>query len=305
MVSSAISGPPVVGLRPPAESGDSKALLVGTSVSDPGAGDRHFDVWRGASYRRPQEAQRMLPHVFLSNEHILSSDEVEELNATSPDNIFFIRRQSSWVNAEVMVDVLKLLAVCLGEYRNSHRVVLCMDTFRAHSHVDVLRTCNRLGIFLFFVPAGMTAWLQPLDIHVFKRYKDWVVRELERKRLAAAAGAALSSAEVVRVYSAGIPAAIEGTSWAKAFDLAGLRGQSQLSQKLLRRLGCHGPLSALPAFPTAADLLAVFPRRTRILVDDLFELPLRLVRPLPVLRLPKRSRLTQKSRPPPPLPPQL
>lgn len=247
-----------------------------------------------------EAVQRLLPHIFVSNEHVLSVGDVEHLNTTSPDNIFFIRRQSSWVNSELMVDVVKLLVERLGEFMVSHRVVLCMDTFRAHSHVDVLRTCSLLGIFLFFIPACMTAWLQPLDIHVFKRYKDWVVRELEQKRLAAAPGAALSSAEVVQIYAAGIPAVIEDTCWARAFDLAGLRGQSQLSQKMLRRLGCDGPISALPAFPSAADMLAVFPRRTQVAVDDLFELPLRLTRPPPpppVLMLPKRARLTGKTSP--------
>lgn len=256
-----------------------------------------------------EEVQRLLPQVFVSNEHVLSLDDVEELNATSPDNVFFLRRRSSWVNAELMVDVVKLLADRLGELRISRRVLLCMDTFRAHSHVEVLRACSRLGIFLFFIPAGMTAWLQPLDIHVFKRYKDWVVRELERKRLAGAVGAALSSAEVVRVYAAGIPAAIESTSWARAFDLAGLRGQSHVSQKMLRRLGSDGPIAALPVFPSATDMLAVFPRRTRIPVDDLFELPLTLAEPPPpppaVVVLPKRARLTVKSKPPPLLMPPL
>jgi hypothetical protein len=252
------------------------------------------------------EAQKMLPHVFVSNEHVLSLDNLGELNATSPDNIFFIRRQSSWVNAEAMVDILKVLAASLGTFMTSHRVVLCMDTCPAHLRTEVLQACSRLGIFLLFVPAGMTAWLQPLDIHVFKRYKDWVVRGLERKRLAADTGSSLSSAEVVRVYAAGITAVIEGNSWARAFDLAGLRGQSNLSQKLLRRLGFDGPMSVLPAFPSAADLLATFPRRRRIPVDELFELPLRWTMPeMPVLVLPKRARLTGKSRPPPVLPPAL
>lgn len=183
--------------------------------------------------------------------------------------------------------------------------MLCVDTLRAHLHVRVLRACSRLRFLLSFILAGVTAWLQPLDVHVFERYQDWVLRELEHKRLAASTRA-LSTVEVLGAFAAGTPAAIEGTQWARAFDLAGLRGQSLLSQKLLQRLGYDGPISVLAVSLSAEDLGAVYPRRASVPVDDLFELPLRLTRPrLPALVLPKRARLTVKSRPAPPLPPLL
>lgn len=249
------------------------------------------------------EFQHLLPQVFLSNEHLLTETEVEILNEATPENTFFIRRKSGWVNHTVLAQILQLLAASLGSIVNSRRVILSMDTYKAHLHVETLRTCSRLGMFLYFVPACMTKVLQPLDLLVFKKYKDWIATETERRRAVAPAGK-LSKVEVFTVCADGVRAVIEGEPWGRAFDLAGVGGNAVTSVELLKRLGCHGPVSVLAALPSATDLLSVYPRRSRIPVDELFALVLRTATPpQPCLVLPKRARLTVKSIPPPPLPP--
>jgi hypothetical protein len=244
------------------------------------------------------EIQKLLPHVFLSNKRILTQADARELNAVAASNVLFARRKSGWVNSATMIEILRLLARCLSTVLATHRVVLCLDTYRAHSHVSVVKECTRLGFFFFLIPASLTGWLQPLDVAVFKPYKDWVARELERMRLAAAAGVKPSTVQVLAAYAAGIPAVLESQAWGKAFDLAGLRGQSRISNALLQRLGCEAPVVVPATLPTAADLQAVYPRRSNIPVDDLFELVVRATMPpRPILLLPKRARLTVKTRP--------
>ena len=225
------------------------------------------------------------------------------MNESTPDNTLFIRRRSSWVNHKTLIQILHLLATYLGRVVCTHRIVLPMDTYKAHLHVAVARECARLGFLLHFVPASMTKWLQPLDAVVFKKYKDWIASETERKRALAPSGR-LSKVEVFSVCAAGVPAVMEGEPWGAAFELAGMRGQAGISAELLHRLGCDGPVSISAGFPSAADLVAVFPRRSTIPVDELFDLVVRTSAPQPpVLRLPKRARLTVKIRPLPPLPP--
>jgi hypothetical protein len=249
------------------------------------------------------EVQKVLPQIFVSNEHVLSKKDVEELNASTARNVLFIRRKSSWVNSVLLIELLGCLARYLGGYMSSHRVVLCMDTFRAHLQVDVVKKCSQLGFLLFYVRASMTAWLQPLDIAVFKAYKDWVASELERQRGRLAAGGSLSQVATFLVYAEGIRTVLEGKSWTRAFELAGLRGQDRASAELLGRLGCALPVSAEAELPSAEDLAAVYPRRANVPVDELFDLPLRLSTSQPkVLVLPKRARLTTKSAGKPPLP---
>lgn len=275
------------------------------SVLRRGAGsslrDRRSAVSLIAFLADSEEVQRLLPQIFLSNERILTQADVEELNASSAQNVVFARRRSSWVNSGTMVEIIEVLAKSLGAFASTHRIVLCMDAFRAHLHSSVIQACNRLGFLLFFIPASMTAWLQPLDLVVFKKYKDWVAQELERKKASAPAGA-LAKVEVLCAYAEGVRAVLESQPWGRAFDLAGLRGQSKASEELLKRLGCDGPFAISPELPSAADLVAVYPRRASIPVDDLFALALRLSTPQPrVLVLPERARLIAKTRPGPPL----
>ena len=177
-----------------------------------------------------------------------------------------------------------------------------MDTFRAHLHVNVLRTCSRLGLLLMFIPAEMTGWLQPLDVAVFGKYKDWVVRQLARRRITAGS---LSRVQVLTVYAEGIRAVIDGRSWQGAFEVTGLRSQTNLSKQLLARLECEAPPVVPPALPSAVDLLAVYPRRAIVPVDEVFAGVLRMAsaRPQPLFVLPRRARLTAVGVPPPPLPP--
>lgn len=250
------------------------------------------------------EFQPLLPQVFLSNEHLLTEQEVNTLNATSEENTFFIRRKSGWVNNVVLVQILELLAASLGSVLETHRVVLSMDTYKAHLHLDVVRACSRLGLFLYFIPASLTKFLQPLDLLVFKKYKDWISTEIEKVRVVAPAGK-LTKEQVFSVCAAGVRAVMEGEPWGRAFEIAGLDGQTGASAELLKRLGCIGPVSVAATLPSAVDLLAVYPRRSKIPIDELFALALRTapVAARPLLVLPKRARLTVKTRPPPPLPP--
>ena len=236
------------------------------------------------------EIQPQLPHVFISNEHLLSEAEVADMNAVCPRNVFVIRRRSSWVNSAMMCEIIELIVACLGGVLESHSVVLSMDTYRAHLHSSVLSACAEAGVFVMFIPASTTGWLQPLDVCVFAKYKLWVVRELERRRLAAASGK-LSRVEVLDVYCRGIPAIMHAQSWARAFELTGLSGQTCLSGELQKRLRWDASVEVPSTLPSLAALQSVYPRRSHIPLEELFALPLRREAAARALRLPRRARL--------------
>jgi hypothetical protein len=233
--------------------------------------------------------QTILPQVFVSNERLLTEADVRQLNGTCSRNVFFIRRKSSWVNAKLLVEIVHLLAQCLRGVLATHRVVLHMDAFRAHLHTSVLRACARAGLFLMFIPASMTGWLQPLDVCVFSSYKRWVGSEVEKKRLASPAGS-ISRAEVMDAYSRGIGAVMEAQSWQHAFEATGLRGQDRLSSELVLRLQWAVPHVVPSTFPSLGDLQAVYPAGSHIPVEELFELLVRCERPAQLV-LPRRARL--------------
>lgn len=240
--------------------------------------------------------QPLLPQVFVSNQHVLSAVDVAQLNSACPSNVFFVRRKSSWVNVAVLLEILELFSALLQHTLRTHRVILHMDASRVHLHASVARACSRAGLFLMYIPASTTAWLQPLDVSVFSQYKAWVRAELERKRLVAPAGV-LSRSDIMSAYSDGIRAILEAKGWANAFEVTGLRGQSNLSTDLMSRLRWATPQAVPSSVPSLADFQAIYPRGARVPFDELFELVLRCSRPVQLL-LPQRARLPRALRAP-------
>jgi hypothetical protein len=239
--------------------------------------------------------QPLLPQVFITNEHVLSAADAADLNSTCPRNVFVARRRSSWVNAPMLCEIVGLLAASLGNVIRSRAVVLCMDTYKAHLHNSVLAACARAGIFIMYIPASTTGWLQPLDVCVFNRYKMWVVRELERLRLATPTGT-LPRAVVLDAYCRGICSVLEAQSWSRAFAVTGLSGQGDLSAELKRRLQWDIAERVPSTLPSLSDLQSIYPRNSHIPLAELFALSLqhearRLVDPARMLRLPRRARL--------------
>ena len=92
------------------------------------------------------------------------------------DNIFILRRQSSWANADTLVDFVRLLARVLAPLAQHRHVVLTLDACPVHLSERVARACARASIFLLFVLAHMAAWLQPLDAYVFLPLKRFLWR---------------------------------------------------------------------------------------------------------------------------------
>jgi len=245
-----------------------------------------------------EAVQRQLPQIFIVNEHVVKKSEVSDLAARCGGGVRFLRRKSSWVNADLMVELIKILSRSLGELVRTRHVILHMDTHSAHTRAKVLRACGRAQLLTHFIPASATGWLQPLDVTVFAQYKRWTVGEAERQRLAATSGA-LSGFDMLDIYRRGVEAVIQGRSWAKAFEHAGLRGQSGLSAQLLSRLEAASAPVVGSEFPTLAELQACFPKGMDIPIDELFAAA--LLRPAhlqpPRLKLARSAKLPPLSLP--------
>jgi hypothetical protein len=245
--------------------------------------------------------QPLLPQVFVSNGRVLSKDDVASLNATCPRNVYVIQRKSAWVNTPVLLEIIGLLSEVLRRVLQTRAVILSLDTFRTHLDRRVVTAFADAGIFVLYVPALTTGWLQPLDVAVFAEYKRKVREEVERRRLAAPAGSGdLPKPHVVGVCCQCIASVLRSKSWVRAFELTGLRGQGGLAAELKKRMGWADADFVAPVLPSLSELRAVYPRRASVPVEDIFRLVARRdglrgagrVR----LRVPLRARL-------PPAPP--
>jgi hypothetical protein len=110
------------------------------------------------------------------------------------DNIFILRRQRMWANADTLVDLVRFLAKVLEPLAQHRHVVLTLDACPVHfTEKRVARACARASIFLNFVPARMTAWLQPLDAYVFLPLNRFLRRGHHALQVASASGSVSTS----------------------------------------------------------------------------------------------------------------
>jgi len=72
----------------------------------------------------------------------------------------------------------------------------------------------------------MTWLLQPLDSHVFARYKNYIRQMYTEKQLQNASGF-VSTARVIKIINDAIKYAFQGSTWASAFDHNGYGQQEQ------------------------------------------------------------------------------
>lgn len=238
--------------------------------------------------------QKVLPQIFVLNERIMSQADFNEVAGKCEDNVFMIRRKSSWVNADLMVQIIELLRKCLKSELVNRHTILRMDTCPAHMKPSVLRACADLGVHVHFVPALTTSWLQPLDVLAFAPLKSWISRDMEQRRLACESGI-LSKLDVLDLWRRAVDAVLRFREWGNAFDLCGLRGQGLLSKRLMARLRYSMPPVVANGLPSLGDLQATFPAGTNIPIDALFEAAMsKEVGPRRVmLRLPASATLPQ------------
>lgn len=236
--------------------------------------------------------QARLPQIIVASKHLVNAADFDEVARQCDGNVLMVRRDSAWVTASFMVEVVKVVARCLDAELMTRHVILHLDTCPAHTRPEVIKACSAVGLHVHFVPALTTAWLQPLDVLVFAKLKSWACREIEVQRVASETGL-LTKMQVLDVYRRAVSAILHQGGWAKAFDLCGLRGQQGLSRRLLARLRLSENPVVDNAVPSLSDLAATFPAGAAIPIDELFELAVAAPRPPPlaVLRLPSAARL--------------
>ena len=252
-----------------------------------------------------------------------------ELVAACPPNVHLIRQRSAWNNTETQKRVLRLLAAALREHERTAvrpgmkrwQPALLLDACRLHIHPSVAQSAAALGIWLVVVPARLTWLLQPLDTHVFQRYKEYFRSAYQRARLNTPDGR-LTTAQFLGAFFETIQHLVEGVRWEFAFDSDGYGqgGQRKVSHYILNQLQLAEPPDVPSLEPTLGMLQLCFPRKSTVPLARLLgpcrrqlaltappqgptgPLPA-LPAPLPTVgRLARGSRLAPKRLAPPPAP---
>ena len=132
------------------------------------------------------------------------------------DNIFILRRQSSWANADTLVEFVRLLSKVLEPLAQRRHVVITLDACPVHLSARVARACARACAFLNFVPAHMTAWLQPLGAYVFLPLKRFIRRGHHALQVASVSGS-VSTLQSMELLCRAIHCVLNEQAWAWTF----------------------------------------------------------------------------------------
>ena len=209
--------------------------------------------------------QPRLPQILLGNESIFPVAQLESMRPSLPPNIRLWRRNSGWVTAELMRDIVRELSGALGELTATRTVVLLLDTASVHGCPRFINMAARHKIAVQFIPAKLTWLLQPLDTHAFARFKLHSVHQYRQQLLRSARGQSELTAVLESVISA-IRHVLQGVVWAKAFDGNGFgtNGQAHLRTTILQEMEWERPPELPARLPEYADLISVFPARRNI-----------------------------------------
>ena len=210
--------------------------------------------------------QPRLPQILLGNERLFPAATIEALRGTLPPNNHLWRRKSGWVTKALMLDILKELCTALGALTATHQVVLLLDTAGVHICPKFLRAASRKGIMVQYIPAKLTWLLQPLDTHVFARFKQYLVQEYRESLLQGGTHASELTARVNAVAQA-CRKILQAHAWAYAFDANGFSAHAQrdVRQTILEELQWSRVPELLPAtLPAFPEFEAIFPARTHI-----------------------------------------
>lgn len=119
-----------------------------------------------ASITHDSDVQLRLPQVLIGNEHQFPAAMMEALTTVSlPDTMHVWRCKSAWNSHALMRRYLSLLTSSLGSIVRDRYVILVLDVARCHIHPTILAHAKRCGLQLCYIPALMTAELQPCDTH--------------------------------------------------------------------------------------------------------------------------------------------
>ena len=224
--------------------------------------------------------QKDLPQILVVNQHMCSVDCYRSLAPQLPKNIQLWRRRSAWMDISAMCQVIEALGKSLEPYRCLYQPILCLDACKVHLNARVWRAAKKWNILMFCIPARVTYCLQPLDVCVFSILKAALRSNSQTRSIASPSGGVSLESSVLSLSDA-IGTVLIGRSWAHAFEHLGLSdSQRCMSAGLLKQLQVSSVPYVEPLFPTLEELVACFPKRLVIPIDDVFGCVVKLGRVL-------------------------
>ena len=219
-----------------------------------------------------EEARPYLPQVILVGEKSMRSSDKEFLAAYLPAHIVLRTGANAWMNGDAYKALLSLVSERLAAFQHTHQIILSVDTYPCHIKKETLACCGSHGIWPHLVPAKMTWALQPLDTHVFAKFKSHLASTWQRLQISKADPSNLEWRTMIRAVARTVEDVICSESWQSAFEHTGLTGRTlHISENVLAKVGMSERPDLSPRLPTALELAAIFPKsHVNLPIEELF-----------------------------------
>ena len=199
--------------------------------------------------------QRILPQVIFVSEKHITWDEMEDLWASLPNNVYLKRMKKGWTNQKQHILIIRLLGKILEPYLETFLVVLVFDALKIHLHPDVLEELFMWMFWYQVVPKDLTFLLQPLDTHAFRKLKRFL-----RERFNDNLGDGENIKYLVKMIHylvESIEVVLEGEDWSAAFfeNGYGTDPANQVSAYIKDKCEWRADMPAIPWSRPSADLV--------------------------------------------------
>ena len=215
-----------------------------------------------------------LPQFIIGDARSFTTANYPRYFQAAPRNIFLLVAAKAWNNWVIMQKIIRVLGLVGRTLRPHSDIIFLLDTANPHINDNVLATAHEEGVRLVLIPARCTSLLQPLDVYVFRLFKERLRRrfhDLHGDRIDA-----MNVETLLRALYDAIYWIIMGRDWPLIFEKCGFsRGQMAVSDFLQRHLTmpaqdvCASDASVL----CDADIAALLPANRRITLHEFLQLP--------------------------------
>ena len=220
------------------------------------------------------EFNAQLPQFIIGDRRTFTSARYPVYFAASPRNVYLLVADKAWNNWRIMEKILRVLGLVGRRLRPECQLILCLDTYSSQLHEQVRATAHEERVRLVIIPARCTNVFQPLDVYVFRLFKERLRRrfhDLHAERTGPLAVECLLQA----LYEA-IQTTLLGNPWPNIFEKCGISyRQLGVSEYINKHLMWPAHLLwALDGYPLSdADIAAILPTGRTLTLDEFMPPP--------------------------------
>ena len=164
--------------------------------------------------------QPQLPQIILVNQHTVTARSLKNWSPLPGCRAEIWRNKSAWINNEVFTSIVRHLGKVLRTYAADRQAILLMDAHTCHFSEEVLAEALAQDIWPCIIPASTTSVLQPLDTHVFARFKFFLRTRLHQLMITGE-NKDLTSEEVLDALMHSMKGVLQRNEWALTFAKTG------------------------------------------------------------------------------------